>query len=577
MSRFAFSKGMIRGRCYAQVTMPLASSCVVVYYHDPFMRPSTSRSLSLVHHDTSFLPAVALPPNNTSSVRFGRAEAVTRVRPVSGVPTIRPHLNQAGTGLAQQQSELLQNGDEWGKKTRTAYRRPRHHRRMKNGNVAINLGDDYNRNSQRERRERNRGNRYGRSRRSSSRKRRDVYGTRRSDLQRKGDTSPSSHEEKQNEYFDSDGDEEKIETPPGRTRHRIRFPNDLARPTRTAWRRHGSSSSPATPTSSPSRRHKFRHRERDIGRGKAFGMSTTESSSARASTEYDTAEDNDSCSRPSRRRQRRYGADKHTRRRQDVSLTCRFRSRSRSLRRAGSRSIPQLRSRGSTHSRSSTHRTRSFSTNLTPSSSDACSSTRPSKLNQHREHIEQNSRLPSRRSWTFTPYFKERQGRRRDRTLARSSHVEERKGSVSLASASVSASESESESESATTSDSESDLASSESPCSRSSLHRQKYRGRDRTNARHRRDSSFSLDRHCRRRYRRRRSHRRKSGRDRRGSGSGGGDVWKEAGIDGVWRGFLAVSKRVPGGKFTPTERKGIGRKNRMAVERVRLQRERER
>lgn len=47
--------------------------------------------------------------------------------------------------------------------------------------------------------------------------------------------------------------------------------------------------------------------------------------------------------------------------------------------------------------------------------------------------------------------------------------------------------------------------------------------------------------------------------------------------LDGVWRGFLAVSRRTPGGKFAPLEGKGVGDKNRQAVERARLQRERER
>lgn len=51
----------------------------------------------------------------------------------------------------------------------------------------------------------------------------------------------------------------------------------------------------------------------------------------------------------------------------------------------------------------------------------------------------------------------------------------------------------------------------------------------------------------------------------------------QESEVDGVWRGFLAVSRRVPGGRFAPLERKGIGSKNREVVERARLQRERER
>ena len=37
------------------------------------------------------------------------------------------------------------------------------------------------------------------------------------------------------------------------------------------------------------------------------------------------------------------------------------------------------------------------------------------------------------------------------------------------------------------------------------------------------------------------------------------------------------MSRRIPGGKFAPLEGKGIGDKNRQAVERARLQRERER
>ncbi|CAM9839265.1 unnamed protein product, partial [Ectocarpus sp. 12 AP-2014] len=59
-------------------------------------------------------------------------------------------------------------------------------------------------------------------------------------------------------------------------------------------------------------------------------------------------------------------------------------------------------------------------------------------------------------------------------------------------------------------------------------------------------------------------------------SHSSGDGRWEEE-IDGVWRGFLTVSRRVPGGKFAPLERKGVGDKNRAAVERARLQRERER
>lgn len=57
---------------------------------------------------------------------------------------------------------------------------------------------------------------------------------------------------------------------------------------------------------------------------------------------------------------------------------------------------------------------------------------------------------------------------------------------------------------------------------------------------------------------------------------SSGDGQWEED-IDSVWRGFLTVSRRVPGGKFAPLERKGVGDKNRAAVERARLQRERER
>ncbi|CAN0002017.1 unnamed protein product, partial [Scytosiphon promiscuus] len=65
------------------------------------------------------------------------------------------------------------------------------------------------------------------------------------------------------------------------------------------------------------------------------------------------------------------------------------------------------------------------------------------------------------------------------------------------------------------------------------------------------------------------------------GGGWGGPDTPSGAkseveGIDGVWRGFLAVSRRVPGAKFVPLERKGLGDKNRRAVEHLRLQRERE-
>lgn len=55
------------------------------------------------------------------------------------------------------------------------------------------------------------------------------------------------------------------------------------------------------------------------------------------------------------------------------------------------------------------------------------------------------------------------------------------------------------------------------------------------------------------------------------------GTASQEDEIDGVWRGFLAVSRRVPGVNFAPLERKGIGEKNRRAIERIRLQRERER
>lgn len=47
--------------------------------------------------------------------------------------------------------------------------------------------------------------------------------------------------------------------------------------------------------------------------------------------------------------------------------------------------------------------------------------------------------------------------------------------------------------------------------------------------------------------------------------------------IDRVWRGFLAISRKIPGGTFARLEKKGVGRKNRQAVERARIQRERER
>lgn len=46
---------------------------------------------------------------------------------------------------------------------------------------------------------------------------------------------------------------------------------------------------------------------------------------------------------------------------------------------------------------------------------------------------------------------------------------------------------------------------------------------------------------------------------------------------DSVWRGFLAISRKVPAWKFAPPEGKGVGRKNRLAVERARRQRKRER
>lgn len=47
--------------------------------------------------------------------------------------------------------------------------------------------------------------------------------------------------------------------------------------------------------------------------------------------------------------------------------------------------------------------------------------------------------------------------------------------------------------------------------------------------------------------------------------------------MDGVWRGFLAVSRSVPGCAFARLERKGVGDKNRKGIERARLQREWER
>ncbi|CAM9870084.1 unnamed protein product, partial [Pylaiella littoralis] len=51
----------------------------------------------------------------------------------------------------------------------------------------------------------------------------------------------------------------------------------------------------------------------------------------------------------------------------------------------------------------------------------------------------------------------------------------------------------------------------------------------------------------------------------------------EESEMDGVWRGFLAVSRSVPGCAFARLERKGVGDKNRKGIERARLQREWER
>lgn len=75
------------------------------------------------------------------------------------------------------------------------------------------------------------------------------------------------------------------------------------------------------------------------------------------------------------------------------------------------------------------------------------------------------------------------------------------------------------------------------------------------------------------------RSHRDSSSSDTDGkrlSQDNGADQYSRVG-DNVWRGFLAISRKVPAWKFAPPEGKGVGRKNRLAVERARRQRERER
>lgn len=86
-------------------------------------------------------------------------------------------------------------------------------------------------------------------------------------------------------------------------------------------------------------------------------------------------------------------------------------------------------------------------------------------------------------------------------------------------------------------------------------------------------------------RYRRRGSRQRRTGRCEPSSSSSETASWErtsgekgwEGSIDGVWRGYLAVSKKGPAWKFAPLEKKGVGKKNRRAVERSRLQRELER
>lgn len=46
---------------------------------------------------------------------------------------------------------------------------------------------------------------------------------------------------------------------------------------------------------------------------------------------------------------------------------------------------------------------------------------------------------------------------------------------------------------------------------------------------------------------------------------------------DGVWRAFLAIRKKVPGGKFAPLKGTGVCKKNQLALVHARFQRERER
>lgn len=55
------------------------------------------------------------------------------------------------------------------------------------------------------------------------------------------------------------------------------------------------------------------------------------------------------------------------------------------------------------------------------------------------------------------------------------------------------------------------------------------------------------------------------------------GSKWQEPEMNGIDRGYRAISRKIPGWTFTPLEEKRVGRGGRCAVERARLQRERER